>query len=159
MKIDSKYKNSFEVIIGGKEKEHGRKESLNSYRVGSRLIYNKTGYNLWGNWFVEEIKGKKIKIRQLALDNRTKVYNASYLDKLISDGTIEVRGNIEEPKLIPDNCKKDILNLKIFSEKGIDKIEQLLSWGPEKCDWKVVCNEAYVDDDKFEEFMRILEKI
>ncbi|MDU6040608.1 hypothetical protein [Clostridium butyricum] len=157
MESNSKCKNGFEVIVGGKEKEHGRKKNVNSYKVGSRLIYNKTGYNFWGNWFVEEIKGKKIKIRQLALDSITKVYNASYLDKLINEGTIEVKGKIGEPKSISDNCKTEISNLKIFSGKGIDKVEQLLLWGAEKCDWKAVCNEAYVDKDKFEKFMKILE--
>ena len=60
MESNSKCKNGFEVIVGGKEKEHGRKKNVNSYKVGSRLIYNKTGYNFWGNWFVEEIKGKKL---------------------------------------------------------------------------------------------------
>ena len=127
------------------------------YEVGDRIIFYTSDTKEWGNWVVEKVNGKKIILKQLVLFNEVKTYNLAYLNKLSSDGLIKRKRKIGKARYLSDFQKDEILKLSIFTEKGIDFVEDIARVGAEKCDWKLVCNSSFVSKEQFIKFIKIIE--
>jgi hypothetical protein len=141
------------MVIGGNG--GGKKDEKNFYEVGSRFKYHSALY-FKENWVVEKINGKKITIKQLSLGIETKTYNASYFNKLIDEKKIEIIGKVGKSIVLSDKQVQSILKLKVFREGAINILKEIAFLGAKRCDWRIICNPAFIDDSGFEEFMDII---